>query len=124
MPFAAALAAPLTPLISSHKKVWASSGTIRKNSNAQRQKLEKNALWNVTEVVKKDAEFIKKGIGKGLQWADKTFRIPKLTKSLDDFIWLRHVEDRRASSEVSDAPSWRQPHYPGSSFFLSFCWIT
>lgn len=112
MPFAAALAAPLAPEISSHKKVWASSGTIRKNSNAQRQKLEKNTLRNVTEVVKKDAEFIKKGIGKGLQWANKTFRIPKLTKSLDDFIWLRHVEEPRVSSEVFDAPSWPQPHYP------------
>ncbi|KAL3339433.1 hypothetical protein AABB24_028177 [Solanum stoloniferum] len=112
MPFAAALAAPLAPQISSHKKVWASSGTIRKNSNAQRQKLEKNTLRNVTEVVKKDAEFIKKGIGKGLQWANKTFRIPKLTKSLDDFIWLRHVEEPRVSSEVFDAPSWPQPHYP------------
>ncbi|XP_047257021.1 uncharacterized protein slr1919 isoform X3 [Capsicum annuum] len=110
MPFAAALTAPLTPLISSHK-VWASSGTIRKNSNNQRQKLEKNALRNVIEVVKKDADFIKKGIGKGLQWANKTFRIPKLTKFLDDIIWLRHVEDPRASSVASDAPSWPQPHY-------------
>lgn len=118
MPFAAALAAPLAPQISSHKKVWASSGTIRKNSNAQMQKLEKNALRNVTEVVRKDAEFIKKGIGKGLQWANKTFRMPKLTKSLDDFIWLRHVEEPGVSSEVSDAPSWPQPRYPGSSFFF------
>lgn len=76
------------------------------------QKLEKNALRNVTEVVRKDAEFIKKGIGKGLQWANKTFRMPKLTKSLDDFIWLRHVEEPGVSSEVSDAPSWPQPRYP------------
>ncbi|KAK4356035.1 hypothetical protein RND71_025006 [Anisodus tanguticus] len=101
MPFAAALAAP--------HKVWASSGTIRKNSNTQRKKLERNAIGKVTEVVKKDAEFIKEGIGKGLQWANKTFRIPKLTKSLDDLIWLRHVEDPRASS---NAPSWPHPHYP------------
>lgn len=112
MPFAAALAAaPLAPVISSHK-VWASSGPIRKNSNTQRQKLETNAVGNVIEVVKKDSEFIKKGIGTGLQWANKTFRIPKLTKSLDDFIWLRHVEDLRASSAVSDAPSWPQHRYP------------
>ncbi|KAJ8544177.1 hypothetical protein K7X08_035707 [Anisodus acutangulus] len=101
MPFAAALAAP--------HKVWASSGTIRKNSNTQRKKLERNAIGKVTEVVKKDAEFIKEGIGKGLHWANKTFRIPKLTKSLDDLIWLRHVEDPRASS---NAPSWPHPHYP------------
>ncbi|XP_070031194.1 uncharacterized protein [Nicotiana tomentosiformis] len=115
MVFAAALAAPLTPLIPSHK-VWASSGTIRKNSKTQkqkqRQKLEQSAIGNVTEVVKKDAEFIKRGIGKGLQWANKAFGIPKLTKSLDNFIWLRHVEDPRASVTVSDAPTCPQPHYP------------
>lgn len=117
MPFAAALAAPLAPLISS-RKVWASSSTIRKNSNAQSQKLEMNALGNVREVFKKDTDFIKKGIGKGLQWANKTFGVPKFTKSFDDFIWLRQVEDPRASSEVSDAPSWPRPLYPGSSFFF------
>ncbi|MCD7450643.1 hypothetical protein HAX54_007829, partial [Datura stramonium] len=111
---AAALAAPLAPTISS-RKVWASSGAINKNCNTQRQKqrqkLEKNSIGNVAEVLKKDVEFIKKGIGTGLQWSNKTFRIPKLTKSFDDFIWLRHVEDPRASSTVSDAPSWPQPHY-------------
>lgn len=127
MVFAAALAAPLTPLIPSHK-VWASSGTIRKNSKTQkqkqRQKLEQSAIGNVTEVVKKDAEFIKRGIGKGMQWANKAFGIPKLTKSLDNFIWLRHVEDPRASVTVSDAPTCPQPHYPGAPFSFLFCWFT
>ncbi|XP_060185817.1 uncharacterized protein LOC132615263 isoform X3 [Lycium barbarum] len=139
MPFAATLAAPS---VICSPTVWASSGTtIRKNSNTQKQR-QKNGIGKVTEVVKNDAEFIKNGIvkvikmdaelikngigkviikdaelikkriGKGLQWANKTFYIPKLTKPVDDFIWLRHVEDPQASVTVSDGPSWPQPHYP------------
>ncbi|KAI9072387.1 hypothetical protein K1719_045627 [Acacia pycnantha] len=43
-----------------------------------------------------DVEFIKKGINKGVEWANEAFRIPMVTKKIDDLIWLRNLEDPRA----------------------------
>lgn len=62
-------------------------------------------------VVGKDVEFIKTGIGKGLKWAHKAFRVPEVSKAIDDVVWLRHLEDPNASPEP--IPSWPQPSYPG-----------
>ena len=62
-------------------------------------------------VVGKDVEFLKTGIGKGLKWAHKAFRVPEVTKAVDDIVWLRHLEDPNASPQPS--PSWPQPSYPG-----------
>ncbi|XP_073037404.1 uncharacterized protein [Primulina eburnea] len=78
------------------------------------------ALGNVVEVVRTDASFICKGLSKGLQWANKSFRIPEISKSVEDLIWLRNVEDPRASS--LRFPSWPQPYYPellGIDLFLA-----
>ncbi|KAF4389116.1 hypothetical protein F8388_026845 [Cannabis sativa] len=61
-------------------------------------------------VVGKDVEFIKTGIGKGLKWANKAFRIPEVSKAVDDVVWLRHLEDPNASPQP--VPSWPQPSYP------------
>ncbi|XP_073140890.1 uncharacterized protein [Henckelia pumila] len=86
-------------------------------------KLGKNgggALGNVVELVRTDVSFISKGLSKGLKWANKAFRIPEISKSVEDVIWLRNVEDPRASS--SRFPSWPQPYYPellGIDLFLA-----
>ncbi|BBH09684.1 Protein kinase superfamily protein [Prunus dulcis] len=45
------------------------------------------------QVVRKDVEFLKRGIGSGIQWANKAFRIPEVSKTLDDIVWLRNLED-------------------------------
>lgn len=69
-------------------------------------------LGNVVEVVQKDVAFLKAGFSKGLQWANEAFRIPEVSKSVEDLIWLRNVEDPQAS--LFRFPSWPQPYYPGS----------
>lgn len=63
------------------------------------------------QVVRKDLEFLKTGIGRGIEWANKAFRIPEVSKAVDDVVWLRNLEDPDAPP--SPAPSWPQPAYPG-----------
>ncbi|KAL9165420.1 hypothetical protein ABFS82_06G169700 [Erythranthe guttata] len=95
-------------------------------SKKRNQKLSKNGgggggLGNVVEVVQKDVAFLKAGLGKGLQWANKAFRIPEVSKSVEDFIWLRNVEDPQAAA-FAPPPSWPQPYYPeisGVDLFMS-----
>ncbi|XP_062092902.1 uncharacterized protein LOC133798563 isoform X3 [Humulus lupulus] len=65
---------------------------------------------HLASVVGKDVEFIKTGIGKGLKWANKAFRIPQVSKAIDDVVWLRHLEDPNAFPQL--VPSWPQPSYP------------
>ncbi|XP_047319768.1 uncharacterized protein slr1919 [Impatiens glandulifera] len=62
------------------------------------------------EVVKKDATFLKKKITRGVDWANGALRIPQISRTLDDVIWLRNLEDPQAPP-LQD-PSWPQPHYP------------
>lgn len=74
------------------------------------------------DVVRKDMGFIKRGIDKGVAWANDAFRIPQLAKKVDDLVWLRNLEDPLAATSYS-APSWPQPWYPGGNtnkkcFFL------
>ncbi|KAL3650029.1 hypothetical protein CASFOL_006432 [Castilleja foliolosa] len=81
-------------------------------SSIEKQKPIKDGggLGYVAEVVQKDVAFLKAGLSKGLQWANKAFRIPEVSKSVEDVIWLRNVEDSRAES--IQFPSWPQPYYP------------
>lgn len=86
------------------------------------QKLRKNggALGNVMEVVQKDVSFLKDGFSKGLDWANKAFRVPEVSKSVEDFVWLRNAEDPQAA--LLRFPSWPQPCYPelsGADLFLA-----
>ncbi|KAL9419021.1 hypothetical protein AB3S75_036888 [Citrus x aurantiifolia] len=63
------------------------------------------------DAVRKDMEFLKKRISKGIGWANQTFRLPQVSKTLDDVLWLRNLEDPRAAElEPCD---WPQPSYPG-----------
>ncbi|XP_024466384.1 uncharacterized protein LOC7458653 isoform X3 [Populus trichocarpa] len=63
------------------------------------------------DTVGKDFEFIKKGINKGMDWANEAFRIPQVSKTLDDILWLRNLEDH--NSPPIEPQSWPQPSYPG-----------
>ncbi|XP_041989687.1 uncharacterized protein LOC121741058 [Salvia splendens] len=56
------------------------------------------------EVVHKDVKFIGDGLSKGLEWANKAFRIPEASKTVEDFVWLRNVEDPQAAA--LRFPSW------------------
>ncbi|KAK6144798.1 hypothetical protein DH2020_021618 [Rehmannia glutinosa] len=87
----------------------------------KKQKLSKNGggLGNIVEVVQKDVAFLKAGFSKGLRWANNAFRIPEVSKSVEDLI-SKSVEDPQAS--LFRFPSWPQPYYPelsGVDLFLA-----
>lgn len=89
------------------------AATASSSRNKKKQK-KPRALGNfdhMAHVVSKDMEFLKRGIDKGVAWANDAFRIPQIAKKVDDLVWLRNLEDPLAAS-VS-APSWPQPRYPG-----------
>jgi aarF domain-containing kinase len=74
------------------------------------------------DTVGKDFEFIKKGINKGMDWANEAFRIPQVSKTLDDILWLRNLEDH--NSPPIEPQSWPQPSYPGQFAFSFILFIS
>lgn len=78
------------------------------NSNSDKIRLVKS---NFGQVVSKDVEFIKSKVSRGLEWANEAFRVPKISKTIDDFIWMRPLEDPHAPP--FQFPSWPVPCYPG-----------
>ncbi|KAL2324793.1 hypothetical protein Fmac_023851 [Flemingia macrophylla] len=86
-------------------------------SSDRRQSNKQKPAWgdfsHFAQVVRKDVEFLKRGIHNGVAWANHTFRIPQVAKKIDDVVWLRDLEDPHAPPLPS--PSWPQPSYPGLS---------
>lgn len=69
------------------------------------------ARWgHFADVVRKDMEFMKGGFNRGIRWANDAFRIPQVSKSVDDLLWLRNVEDPQAVNLPTPSPP--QPSYP------------
>ncbi|XP_047166084.1 uncharacterized protein slr1919 [Vigna umbellata] len=86
----------------------------RRPQSKKHQQQEKRAWGDFShfaQVVRKDVEFLKRGIDNGVAWANHTFRIPQVAKKIDDVVWLRHLEDPHSPPYPS--PSWPQPWYPG-----------
>ncbi|KAL1343618.1 hypothetical protein HN51_029966 [Arachis hypogaea] len=109
---------PSSPPISSLLSVraTASSGLVPHNNHKKQKhhKKKPGAFGNFSHfanVVRKDVDFLKRGIDSGVTWAFEAFRIPQVAKKIDDIVWLRHLEDPLAPSYSS--PSWPQPWYPG-----------
>lgn len=73
-----------------------------------------SAFGNIKEVVKKDFGFMKKGFDRGVEWANKNLRVPEVVKSIDDFIWLRYLENPHVNFP-NRAPTLPQPYDPGLS---------
>ncbi|XP_059456102.1 uncharacterized protein LOC132186243 [Corylus avellana] len=68
------------------------------------------SMGHLAEVVRKDVEFLKKGIGRGVEWANEALHIPRVFKTLDDVLWLRNLEEPHAPP-LEPRP-WPQPCYP------------
>ncbi|XP_059458455.1 uncharacterized aarF domain-containing protein kinase At1g71810, chloroplastic-like, partial [Corylus avellana] len=68
------------------------------------------SMGHLAEVVRKDVEFLKKGIGRGVEWANEALHIPRVFKTLDDVLWLRSLEEPHAPP-LEPRP-WPQPCYP------------
>ncbi|KAG4397781.1 hypothetical protein GLYMA_10G212000v4 [Glycine max] len=90
--------------------------TVRASScrrHSKKKQQQKRALGDFSlfaQVVRKDVEFLKRGIDNGVAWAKETFRIPEVAKKIDDVVWLRNLED--PTSPPLPSPSWPQPCYP------------
>lgn len=65
-----------------------------------------------SRAVRKDVEFLSDGVSRGLKWANKAFRIPEVSKAVDEVVWLRNLEDSDASLEPPS--SWPEPSYAGA----------
>ncbi|KAL4556671.1 hypothetical protein LXL04_034826 [Taraxacum kok-saghyz] len=63
------------------------------------------------QVVKKDVDFLKKNISAGINWTSEALGFPEISKKVDEYVWLRNLEDPHYSGEFQ-SPSWPQPYYP------------
>ncbi|XP_038893449.1 uncharacterized protein sll0005 [Benincasa hispida] len=89
----------------------ATSGQARKLTLLNRRRPQVSANWgHFADVVRKDVEFIKVGLNRGIRWANDAFRIPQVSKSIDDVLWLRNIEDPQAVNLPTPSPP--QPSYP------------
>ncbi len=70
-------------------------------------------LGHLAEVVRKDMEFLKKGVKRGMEWANEALHIPRVSKTLDELLWLRNLEEPNAPP-LEPRP-WPQPYYPGQA---------
>lgn len=96
--------------------VVCSAGGTRLCSNGGIQKKRVPAVGNFEHLfwaVKKDWEFLKNGVNKGVRWANEALHVPKIVKTVDDAVWLRNLED--PNSRSFQPPSWPQPSYPALS---------
>lgn len=105
---ATAVASPWSGPISALRSVRA-TGTASSRGQ-QNKKRGAGNFSHFTQAIRKDVEFIKKGISKSVEWANETFRIPMVSRKIDDFIWLRNLEDPQAPPFSS--PFWPQHWYP------------
>lgn len=122
----ASVSPPATVLYQAGTRPRAGKNQFSRNSksvslkNEQKMRKSGGALGNVMEVVQKDVSYLRDGLTKGLEWANKAFRIPEVSKSVEEFVWLRNAEDPQAA--LLRFPSWPQPYYPelsGADLFLA-----
>ncbi|KAK4778322.1 hypothetical protein SAY87_018509 [Trapa incisa] len=62
------------------------------------------------DTIRKDFDFLGKGIKRGVQWASVTFRVPQAARAVEDLLWLRALE--RPDKPSVEPASWPQPSYP------------
>lgn len=64
------------------------------------------------KVVRKDVEYLKGSLSKGIEWANVALRIPQVSRTISDVVWFRNLEDSGAAG--LKAPTFPQPQYPGN----------
>ncbi|CAM8910709.1 unnamed protein product [Rhodiola kirilowii] len=50
------------------------------------------------QVIRKDVDFLKGSVSKGIEWANGALRLPQVSRSISDLIWFRNVEDPKLST--------------------------
>ncbi|GMH11273.1 hypothetical protein Nepgr_013114 [Nepenthes gracilis] len=91
---------------------WCSSSRLTSRREKKRGRV-LGTSGHLFGVLKNDVEFLKKGINRGIQWANDALQVPKIVKKVDDVIWLRNLEDPNAPP--FQPLSWPQPYYPALS---------
>lgn len=110
----AATSMPMSVLCSSRAGWKTRKDSNSSNTSSKNQQRQIRVLGNFRhfgEVVGKDVEFLRTRISRGIEWANEALSVPQLSKTLDDFIWLRNLED--PSTPSFEFPSWPNPRYPG-----------
>ncbi|XP_059628302.1 uncharacterized protein LOC132271059 isoform X2 [Cornus florida] len=87
-----------------------SSTTMMKSNPKQNQGRGVGNFGHFVQVVRNDVKYLKNRMSEGINWANETLRLPQLSRTVDDILWLRNLEDPLASSLPTS--SWPQPHYP------------
>ncbi|KAL9687802.1 hypothetical protein QQ045_032209 [Rhodiola kirilowii] len=62
------------------------------------------------QVIRKDVDFLKGSVSKGIEWANGALRLPQVSRSISDLIWFRNVEDPSAAG--LEPPSFPEFYYP------------
>ncbi|GAV89069.1 APH domain-containing protein/ABC1 domain-containing protein [Cephalotus follicularis] len=107
---AISLISSYTVPISLLRPAGSSETTKKSRSRSRRREKQLSVSGHLGDVVRKDVEFLRKGIGRGIEWANETFHIPLVSRRLEDILWLRNLEEHDA---VPVHPrSWPQPCYP------------
>lgn len=102
--------------------VYATSMEINATASNKSKQKQVPTFGNFThfgEALRKDVDFMKKKVSVGIEWANKAFHIPQVTKALDDVLWLRALEKPDAQN-VKPSP-WPKPFYPGNNRYISTC---
>lgn len=85
-------------------------------ADPERRKLRKTPVIgdfsHFGEAVRRDFDFFKKRIRRGAEWVNETFRLPQVAKTVDNFVWLRHLEDPGFSPSPLEHQKWPEPYYP------------
>lgn len=78
-----------------------------RSSTATKRTKKRLVVCNFGDIVRKDIQFLKKGIGR----ASESLHLPKVAKTVNDFVWLRHLENPNVSPEPP--LPFPRPHYAG-----------
>ncbi|KAF3969324.1 hypothetical protein CMV_006874 [Castanea mollissima] len=109
-----AMAVTKAPLFSPSTPISARRYSARARASKTTTSIKKGRvvgnLGHLGEVVRKDMDFLKKGIRRGMEWANEALQVRRVSKTLDDLLWLRHLEEPQAPP-LQPRP-WPQPSYP------------
>ncbi|KAK9282959.1 hypothetical protein L1049_011184 [Liquidambar formosana] len=104
---AASLSMPTSALCFS--QAHSTTRTAKKKEPRKQGKVVGN-FGHLFQVVRKDVEFLKQRFKRGIEWANEALHLPQVSKTLDDVVWLRNLEDPHAPP--FQTPPWPQPSYP------------
>nr|POF21794.1 hypothetical protein CFP56_73310 [Quercus suber] len=119
MAMAAVTTAPLSsPSTTISTRRYSTRARASKTTSSIKKGCEVGNLGHLGEVVGKDIDFLKKGIRRGMEWANEALSVPHVSKTLDDLSWLCHLKEPQAPP--LEPQTWPQSCCPGQASTFSF----